>query len=154
MLYYPNSFPYDSAIGVVSIYYGIGFAVFLFVAVVLIEAWVMKVYFETTVRPGTFWLKYIPLPFIQRIKYSFIINTISTVAGLPLAYYLSWHMPDWAGFYGLLTCAFSITIVIEFFSLVCLLRPKPSFWEALQFTVLANLSSYAAILILSWLLPR
>ena len=146
-----NSFPYDSGIGVVGVYFGIGFAAFSFIAVVLIEALVMKLYFETTVRPGTFLLKYIPLPFIQRLKYSFVINTISTLAGLPLAYFALGDV-EINDFLLWLAGAFLLTLVVEFISLILIVRPRPAWGDALRFTLVSNLASYMALAITSLIL--
>ena len=112
---------------------------------------------------------YFRLPRPSRIRFSFLINAISTLVGFPLAY--------WAGttlsgtdmltrivyldlFYFLITplLAFSYfkqllwgfvgTIFVEFFGLLFFIKPKPPVISTLKFSILANIASYLALLVI------
>jgi len=148
----------DVSVYYTGVYWGIGLAIFSFLMVVIIEARVMKKYF-----PFSKWRRY---------GYSFIINLISTMIGLPLVYWLDIHLsesemmtksiygdlltiftdysefpPMTINFLRGLLLAFVMTLIIEYFSILFIVRQRSAYMNALRFTVKANAISYLALAI-------
>jgi len=149
----------DTGIGIVYVYLGIGIAVISFIMVVIIEAWIMR--------------KYISISRWKRFGYSLAVNTISTIIGLPLGYWVGSNLFGtgiitkyisldlvlffiydatatifalWQYFWGLLF-AFVLTIVIEYFCIIYIVKPKPSNKIAFNLVFKSNSLSYLALII-------
>jgi hypothetical protein len=136
---------FDASIGLVFVYLGIGYAIFSFIVVVFVEAVIMKGYFHA--------IDEYPFSIQKRLKYSLIINTVSAIAGLPLANYILryglYHSP--ADYFRWMFFAFVFTVFLEFFTTIFLIKPKPLIKEAMSFTALSNLASYAFILVFPYI---
>ena len=145
--------------------FGIGYAGLAFVIATWLETMIMKSYFHEA--------NHYPLSFRKRIRYSLIINIISTILGIPIAWLVSLDIfvPSTIGDHLLavmwvftlsaiapilifgwlkwIACAFVVSVVSEFAVLFALLRPEPhTKKEVLTFSFQSNLISYAVIIIL------
>jgi hypothetical protein len=147
----------DVGISTVAYYFGAGIAVLSFVMVTFIEAKIMSKRFH------------FPLP--QSFRYSFIINTISTIIGF-LIFWLGFDSsirgpfkdiaitelaifvhfmafpPLFFEYIRQLILASALTLIIEYATLMILVKPRLSYKAGFYFIVLANLASYAALFIL------
>lgn len=165
MLSIKPDFLFDAGIPLEANIFGIGYAGLAFVIAVWIETMVMKPYFHE--------INHDPLSFRNRFKYSLIINTISTILGIPIAWLASMDTfsPSAIGDHLLaimwvftlsvtapvfifiwlkwIVCAFVVSVVSEFAVLFALLHPQQrTKKEVLNFSFRSNLISYAVIIIL------
>jgi len=158
MFSFNHRYSMDTGIAFVYIYMGIGMAIISFIMIVIIEAWIMR--------------KYLSISRWKRIGYSFVINTISTIIGLPIGYwagssllgsglitkYISLDLvlffvyeatvpffALWEYFWGLLF-GFVLSIVIEYFCTKYLIKPKLSDKNALNLVFRANIISYLVLI--------
>ena len=121
------------------IYWGVGYAVFAFILVVPIEARIMKDYFLSPDKRYR--------PYSERLKYSFIINAISTAIGIPINYLLVWKIgiDPFSQIVLFLLLIFILTVVIEFISVKIFIKPTLKNNRLVEFELKSNLASYALI---------
>lgn len=129
------------------IYWGVGYAVFAFILVVPIEARIMKDYFLSPDKRYR--------PYSERLKYSFIINAISTAIGIPINYLLVWKIgiDPFSQIVLLVLLNFIITLVIEFISAKILIKPALKNNRLVEFEIKSNLASYALIFGIPIIIP-
>jgi hypothetical protein len=132
-----NQIPhYDVGLIYVWIFWGVGYAIFASVLVVAIEARIMKEYFLNLDKRYR--------PYKERIKFSLIINGISTAIGIPINYFLFRKFGlDHIFLFVLLN--FIFTLVIEFISAKIFIKPTLKSNRLVEFEIKSNLASYALI---------
>lgn len=157
MYSFTHSSTLNVGISTVAFYFGAGIAVLSFVMVSFIEAKIMSKRLQFTLS--------------QSFRYSIIINTISTIIGLLIfwfvfdpsirgpfkdiaitelaifVYFMSFP-PFIIEYIRQLIIASVITLIIEYSTLMLLVKPRLSYKAGFYFIVLANLASYAALFIL------
>jgi hypothetical protein len=126
-----HRFAADIGISLVFYFWGTAVAILTFLMVVYIEARLMKKNFDFSNR--------------QRYGYSFVINLISTLIGLPVVFFLLRELE--IKFSGVLILSFIMTVVIEYFCFLLLARGRSSYKSAFFFIVKSNVLSYLSMLI-------
>ena len=115
--------------------FGFGYGLLSFIAVILIEARIMKKYFEFSLE--------------NRILYAFILNLITAIGGL---YFVASVTTDTQGFLILLLFMLVLTILIEGFCWLIFLFKKYSPKAIISYTIQANLISYSVAILAPYLI--
>jgi len=130
---------HNGGIGLLGFTIGIGYAVFAFILAITVEARIMKDYFLSPDKRYR--------PYNERFKYSLIINSISTIIGIPINYLLVWKIgiDPFSHLVLLVLLNFIFTLVIEFISAKILIKPTFKSNRLVEFEIKSNLASYALI---------
>ena len=114
---------------------GFGYGLLSFITVILIEARIMKKYFEFSLE--------------NRILYAFILNLITAIGGL---YFVASVTTDTQGFLIMLLLTLALTILIEGFCLLIFLFKKYPPKAIISYTIQANLISYSIAILAPYLI--
>ena len=109
--------------------FGVGLGILSFIVVVIVEASVMKQFFNFPLR--------------QRMKYSLIVNLVTATAGYFYVEYIAFR---YEGFFKLGFIAIILTIIIEYICLLLLIRKKSLLKGLLGYSLVSNLASYGFLI--------